>query len=66
MRIERQMRLKELMVKMFEGYCERIPGENDEDFLTRCGNAGFDRTDRDKMNQKNGTFVRPLVREKKK
>ena len=32
------MKLKELLVKVFEGHCERLPDESDEDFLTRCGN----------------------------
>jgi hypothetical protein len=35
------MKLKELLVKMFEGRCERIDDENDEDFITRCGNQGW-------------------------
>ena len=32
------MRLKELLVKVFEGHCERLPNESDEDYLTRCSN----------------------------
>jgi hypothetical protein len=32
------MKLKELLVKVFEGHCKREDGESDEDFLTRCGN----------------------------
>ena len=32
------MKLKELLVKMYEGHCERLPDESDEDYLQRCGN----------------------------
>lgn len=32
------MKLKELLVKMYEGNCERLPNETDEAYLTRCGN----------------------------
>ena len=35
------MRLKELLIKVFEKVCVRKDGESDEDYLTRCGNAGF-------------------------
>ena len=35
------MKLKELLVKMYEGHCERLPNESDEDYLTRCGNDMF-------------------------
>lgn len=35
------MKLKELLVKMYEGHCERQPDESDEDYLTRCGNDMF-------------------------
>ena len=35
------MRLKEVLLKMFEDRCERIEGESDEEFLTRCGNQGW-------------------------
>jgi hypothetical protein len=37
------MRLKELLIKVFEKVCIRIDGESDEDYLTRCGNAGYQR-----------------------
>lgn len=35
------MKLKELLVKMYEGHCEREPDESDEDYLTRCSNSIF-------------------------
>ena len=35
------MKLKELLVKMYEGHCERLPDESDEVYLTRCGNDMF-------------------------
>ena len=35
------MKLKELLVKMYEGNCERLPDESDEDYLTRCSNSVF-------------------------
>ena len=41
MKTKRQIRLKELLINMFEGRCERLEGESDEDFITRCGNQGW-------------------------
>jgi hypothetical protein len=41
MKTKRQIRLKELLVNMFEGRCERLEGESDDDFITRCGNQGW-------------------------
>lgn len=35
------MKLKELLLKVYEGHCERLPNENDEDYLTRCANQSF-------------------------
>ena len=35
------MKLKELLLKVYEGHCEREPDESDEDYLTRCGNYMF-------------------------
>jgi hypothetical protein len=35
------IKLKEVLVKVLEGRCERLDGENDEDFITRCGNQGW-------------------------
>jgi len=35
------MKLKELLLKVYEGHCERLPNESDEDYLTRCGNQQF-------------------------
>jgi hypothetical protein len=33
--------LKELLLNVYEGHCERLPDESDEDYLTRCGNQQF-------------------------
>ena len=35
------MKLKELLSKIYEGHCERLPNESDDDFLTRCGNEQY-------------------------
>jgi len=35
------MKLKDVLVKMYEGHCERLPDETDETYLTRCGNRMF-------------------------
>jgi hypothetical protein len=35
------IKLKEVLVKVLEGRCERLEGESDEDFITRCGNQGW-------------------------
>jgi len=35
------MKLKELLLKIYEGHCERLPDESDEAYLTRCGNDMF-------------------------
>jgi hypothetical protein len=35
------MKLKELLSKIYEGHCERLPNESDEDYLTRCGNEFY-------------------------
>ena len=32
------MKLKELLTKVFEGVCERLPNESDNDFVSRCAN----------------------------
>jgi hypothetical protein len=32
------MKLKELLLKVYEGHCERLDDESDEDYLTRCAN----------------------------
>jgi len=36
------IKLKEVLVKVLEGRCERLDNESDEDFITRCGNQGWD------------------------
>jgi hypothetical protein len=33
--------LKELLLKVYESKCERLPDESDEDYLTRCGNEFY-------------------------
>ena len=35
------MKFKDVLVKMYEGSCERQPDESDEAYLTRCGNDMF-------------------------
>jgi hypothetical protein len=35
------MKLKELLTQIYEGNCERLPNETDEDYLTRCSNSVF-------------------------
>jgi hypothetical protein len=35
------MKLIELLLKVYEGYCERLPNETDEDYLTRCANKNY-------------------------
>ncbi len=37
------MKLKELLIKVFERMCVRMDGESDEDYLTRCGNMSYGR-----------------------
>ena len=32
------MKLKDVLLKVYEGHCERLPDESDEDYLQRCGN----------------------------
>ena len=57
------MKLKSLLVQLIEGVCERLPNESDEDFLTRCGNAGFDKMDRLRMAQNNMVWNRNVMKE---
>ena len=59
------MKLKELLLKMYEGTCERLPNESDDEYLTRCGNDMFNQKDRDVYRQNIGTFTRPVIKEKK-
>ena len=35
------MKLKELLLQVYEGKCERLPNESDDEYLTRCGNDMF-------------------------
>ena len=35
------MKLKELLYQIYEGVCERLPNESDEDYLTRCANSVY-------------------------
>jgi len=32
------MKLKELLLQVYEGHCERLPDEDDDTYLQRCGN----------------------------
>lgn len=67
MKSNKKIRLKELLLKVCEGKCERLPNESDEDFITRCGNDMFNQNYFDVYKQKVGTFKnRNLMKEKKK
>ena len=57
------MKLKELLLKVYEGKCERLPNESDEEYLTRCGNDMFNQKGKDVCWQNIGTFTRPVVKE---
>ena len=57
------MELKKLLIQILEGTCERLPDESDEDFLTRCGNNGFDQMDRLRMAQNNMVWNRNVMKE---
>jgi hypothetical protein len=35
--------LKELLLSIYEGHCERLPDESDDDYLQRCGNSVYDK-----------------------
>ena len=35
------MKLKDVLLQVYEGQCERLPNESDEDYLNRCGNDMF-------------------------
>ena len=35
--------LKELLLSIYEGHCERLPDETDDDYLQRCGNSVYDK-----------------------
>jgi len=35
------MKLKELLLQVYEGHCERLPNESDDEYLNRCGNDMF-------------------------
>lgn len=56
MKSNKKIRLKELLLKVCEGKCERLPNESDEDFITRCGNDMFNQNYFDVYKQKVGTF----------
>ena len=59
MKKDNKIRLKELLVKVCEGKCERLPNENDEDFITRCGNNAFNQKYIDMYKQGRGSFKKP-------
>jgi len=56
MKSNKKIRLKELLLKVCEGKCERLPNESDKDFITRCGNDMFNQNYFDVYKQKVGTF----------
>jgi hypothetical protein len=56
MKKDKKIRLKELLLKVCEGKCERLPNESDEDFISRCGNDMFNQNYFDVYKQKVGTF----------
>jgi hypothetical protein len=35
------MKLKELLLQVYEGNCERLPDETDDAYLQRCGHDMF-------------------------
>jgi hypothetical protein len=35
------MKLKDVLLQMYEGKCERLPDEDDITYLQRCGNKMF-------------------------
>jgi len=57
------MKLRHLLIQILEGTCERLPDESDLDFLTRCGNNGFDQMDRLRMAQNNMIWNRNVMKE---
>jgi len=59
MKSNKKIRLKELLLKVCEGKCKRLPNESDEDFISRCGNDMFNQKYFDVYKQKVGTFKKP-------
>jgi hypothetical protein len=55
------MKLKEILLKVLEGKCKRLPDENDEDFLQRCGNFDFGKQASLQYQQRVGTFDKPNI-----
>jgi hypothetical protein len=35
------MKLKEVLLQVYEQHCERLDNESDEDYLTRCANKNY-------------------------
>jgi len=56
-------KLTKILIGLYEGVCERLPNESDEEFLTRCGNMGFADMDSLRMAQSFGTYHRNVVKE---
>ena len=56
MKSNKKIKLKELLLKVCEAKCERLPNETDEDFISRCGNDMFNQNYFDVYKQKVGTF----------
>lgn len=59
--MKKQLQLKELLVKIAEDRCERLPGESDEDLLQRCGNWNFGKIAKLKYDQRVGRIRRPTI-----
>ena len=59
--MKNELRLKELLSKILDERCERLPDESDEDYLRRCGNWNFGKETQLKYDQRVGTFNRPNV-----
>lgn len=38
------MKLKELLLQVYEGNCERLPDETDDAYLQRCANSMFNQS----------------------
>lgn len=59
--MNKELQLRELLVKIAETHCERLPGESDEDLLQRCGNWNFGKIAKLKYDQRVGRFRKPTV-----
>ena len=55
------MKLKEILIKVLESKCERLPNESEEDFINRCGNFDFGKQAMLQYQQRVGTFDKPNI-----